>query len=190
LATFDDGAPALAFARRGQGRVLLYTSTVDRDWTDLPLRTSFLPLIQRFGSFLSGSLEERDEARARVGAMVPLAASAPQSISLVRSPSGTALPLRKRDDGSALVGPIAEPGLHQVFNPSGEPIPELSFAAGLEASESDLTRLKPEELSAYFGEETMRASVADAQSQHVPFWTWLIVGAAIAFFLEGVLLRK
>jgi hypothetical protein len=77
-----------------------------------------------------------------------------------------------------------------VFNPSGEPIPELSFAAGLEASESDLTRLKPEELSAYFGEETMRASVADAQSQHVPFWTWLIVGAAIAFFLEGVLLRK
>jgi hypothetical protein len=77
-----------------------------------------------------------------------------------------------------------------VFNASGEPIPELSFAAGLEPSESDLTRLTPEELSAYFGEETMRASVADAQPQHVPFWTWLIVGAAVAFFLEGVLLRK
>jgi len=190
LATFDDGAPALAFARRGQGRVLLYTSTVDRDWTDLPLRTSFLPLIQRFAAFLCGSLEERDEAKARVGASFVLSAPASQAISWVRSPSGLRVPTQKRDDGSALVGPISEPGVHQAFNTAGDEIPELSFAAVLEPSESDLTRLRPEELATYFGEETMRASGTEAQRQRVPFWTWLIVGAALAFFLEGVLLRK
>src|SRR5262249_14622589 len=64
LATFEDGAPAVAVARRGQGRGVLYTSTVDRDWSDFPIRTSFLPLLQRFSAFLSGSLEEREEVKA------------------------------------------------------------------------------------------------------------------------------
>lgn len=57
LAAFDDGAPALVEARRGKGRVLLYTSTVDREWTDWPLRTSFLPAMQRLAGWLSGELD-------------------------------------------------------------------------------------------------------------------------------------
>ena len=57
LAAFEDGAPALVEARRGKGRVLLYTSTVDREWTDWPLRTSFLPAMQRFAGWLSGELD-------------------------------------------------------------------------------------------------------------------------------------
>ncbi|HZH02207.1 MAG TPA: BatA domain-containing protein, partial [Myxococcaceae bacterium] len=42
LAAYEDGAPAVAAARVGRGRVLLFTSTVDRDWSDFSLRTSFL----------------------------------------------------------------------------------------------------------------------------------------------------
>ena len=61
LATFEDDAPALAAARRGNGRVLLFTSTADRDWSDFAIRTSFLPLMQRFSAYLTGSLEEREE---------------------------------------------------------------------------------------------------------------------------------
>src|SRR5262249_4149387 len=47
LATYDDGAPAFVSARRGRGRVLLYTATLDRDWGDFAIRTSYLPLMQR-----------------------------------------------------------------------------------------------------------------------------------------------
>src|SRR6266545_3471831 len=53
LASFDDGAPALLEARRGKGRVLLFTSSADRDWTDWPIRTSFLPAMQRFAGWLA-----------------------------------------------------------------------------------------------------------------------------------------
>lgn len=53
LATFSDGAPALVERRMGQGRVLFWTSTLDMDWTDLPLRGAYVPLVHRSLEFLS-----------------------------------------------------------------------------------------------------------------------------------------
>jgi hypothetical protein len=190
LATFDDGAPALAAARRGQGRALLYTSTVDRDWSDFPIRTSFLPLMQRFSAFLSGSLEEREELKARVGETLSLASPNHEAIGSVRSPSRAMLPVRAQEDGRFLVGPTAEPGIHQVQDPSGRPIQELSFASVLDPAESDLTRIKPDELAAYFGEDSVKDTSGDGKQRRLPFWSWLIVAAALAFFFEGVLLRN
>src|SRR6266545_1865724 len=67
LASFDDGAPALLEARRGKGRVLLFTSSADRDWTDWPIRTSFLPAMQRFAGWLAGGLDDRREPPGKVG---------------------------------------------------------------------------------------------------------------------------
>lgn len=190
LATFEDGAPAVAVARRGQGRVVLYSSTVDRDWSDFPIRTSFLPLIQRFSAFLSGSLEEREEVKAVVGKSVSLSSPGSQGMPGVRAPSGVAVPIRAFEEGRFVIGPIEEPGVHQVQDSSGRPIAELSFAAVVDPAESDLARIKPEELTAYFGEGAVKDSGADGKQRHLPFWSWLIVAAAVAFFFEGVLLRK
>jgi hypothetical protein len=69
-------------------------------------------------------------------------------------------------------------------------LPELSFAAVLDPSESDLARIKPDDLSAYFGEGSVKESGTDSKQRRLPFWSWLIVAAAVAFFFEGVLLRK
>lgn len=190
LATYEDGAPAVAIARKGKGRVLLFTSTVDRDWSDFAIRTSFLPLMQRFCAYLTGSLEEREELRSRVGESVTLRAEGKQEISAVKAPSGAEVPLRRQPDGTVLAGPLVEPGLHQVLDGSGQPIVGLAFPVALDPSESDLSRLKPEELSAYFGEESVKNVSVDTQTRAVPIWTWLLLAAAVAFFLEGVLLRK
>jgi hypothetical protein len=46
LARFTNGAAAIVEASIGSGRTLLFTSTLDRDWSDLPMHTGFLPLIQ------------------------------------------------------------------------------------------------------------------------------------------------
>ena len=44
LARFTNGAAALVEASIGAGRTLLFTSTLDRDWNDLPIHAGFLPL--------------------------------------------------------------------------------------------------------------------------------------------------
>jgi hypothetical protein len=190
LAAYEDGAPAVAVARQGAGRVMLFTSSVDRDWSDFAIRTSFLPLMQRFCAYLTGSLDEREELRARIGDTLLLRPEATGKPSGVRAPSGAEVPLKPQPDGTVLVGPVVEPGVHAVVDTAGQPLPALSFAAVLDPSESDLTRLRPDELAAYFGEESVKSAGGGDVAQRVPFWTWLIVAAAAAFFFEGVLLRK
>ncbi|HLL53023.1 MAG TPA: hypothetical protein VK447_05715, partial [Myxococcaceae bacterium] len=190
LATYEDGAPAVAVARKGRGRVLLFTSTVDRDWADFSIRTSFLPLMQRFSAYLTGSLEEREELRARIGESLTLRPDGQQELSGVRSPSGQQVPVKRQPDGTVSVGPVVEPGVHQVLDGNGTPVAALAFPVTLDPSESDLSRLKQEELSAYFGEETVKTAAAEGQAPKVPLWTWLIFTAVLAFFFEGVLLRK
>ncbi|MDC0713087.1 BatA domain-containing protein [Stigmatella sp. ncwal1] len=190
LATYEDGAPAVAVARRGKGRVALFTSTVDRDWSDFSIRTSFLPLMQRFAAYLTGSLEERQEQRVRVGETAVLRPETGQTLAGVRSPEGTEVPVKTQQDGAVSVGPLAEPGTYTVLGSDGKALPALAFAVTLDPAESDLTRVPEETLTAYFGEETVTASSGEAERPKVPLWTWLIVAACAAFFLEGTLLRN
>ena len=50
---YENGAPALVEAEVGRGRVLLLTTSVDREWTDLPIRPGFLPLVQEAARYLA-----------------------------------------------------------------------------------------------------------------------------------------
>jgi len=54
LMTYRDGIPALIESESGGGTVMLWTSTIDRDWTDLPIRPGFVPLVQESAGRLAG----------------------------------------------------------------------------------------------------------------------------------------
>ena len=67
LMSFTDGAPALLEGHLGEGRTVLWTTTIDRDWTDLPFRTSFLPLMQQLVLYLAGRLDKSENRPLVVG---------------------------------------------------------------------------------------------------------------------------
>ncbi|MEE9383993.1 MAG: VWA domain-containing protein [Nannocystaceae bacterium] len=64
---FTNGAPALLTARVGEGRVGLLATSIDRDWTDLPLRPGFVPLMQRTIAFLGGLSDATSGSAIHVG---------------------------------------------------------------------------------------------------------------------------
>jgi hypothetical protein len=189
LATYDDGAPAFITARRGRGRVLLFTSTLDRDWADFAIRTSYLPLMQRAAAWLAGALDERETLEGRVGQTVTLRPDPQAPVATVKSPSGAAVPVRAEADHGLHVGPLPEPGLYRAYDAAAQLLPASQFAVTLDPADSDLTRLDEAQLQAYFGEEAVRGPGGTAD-RRVPIWTWLVVTAAMAFFAEGMLLRK
>jgi Aerotolerance regulator N-terminal len=187
LAAFEDGAPAFLLAHRGKGRVLLFTSTLDREWSDFAIRTSFLPLVQRSAAYLAGGLEEREKLEGHIGETLLLRPEASAPLAAVRAPSGAKVALRPEADGAVRVGPFAEPGIYRPLDAAGGPaLPP--FAVVLDPAQSDLSRVKQEALVAYFGEEAVKGP-AGATETKVPVWTWLLVAAALFFFLEGTLLR-
>lgn len=191
LAAMDDGAPALLAMRKGKGRVLAFASTVDRDWSDFPIRTSFLPFMQRAAAWLTGTLDEREAVAARVGASVTLALDAEQPALLVRSPSGEERPVAKQADGvSGTAGPLPEPGRYEVLDALGRANPAAGFAATLDPAASDGTRHVVEAVTAWFGEDVVRLAEGEQTEKSTPLWTWLLVVAALAFVGEGALLRR
>ena len=54
IAAYDDGSPALFEKPYGDlGRVLCFTSTIDRDWNDLPIRAVYLPFLHESIKYLA-----------------------------------------------------------------------------------------------------------------------------------------
>ena len=47
LVRYTNGATAMVEGRIGRGRLILFTSTIDRGWTNLPIHTGYLPLVQQ-----------------------------------------------------------------------------------------------------------------------------------------------
>jgi hypothetical protein len=54
LISLANGDPLVLEQSFGAGKVMLVATTADRDWTDLPLKTAFLPLLQSFAQYLAG----------------------------------------------------------------------------------------------------------------------------------------
>ncbi len=50
-------SPLLIESTFGQGRVLLFTSSIDRDWNNFPIQPMFLPWVQRWVKYMSHSLD-------------------------------------------------------------------------------------------------------------------------------------
>jgi hypothetical protein len=197
LARYDDGAPALVEARRGRGRVILFASTLDPEWSDWTIRTSFLPAMQRIAAWLAGALDERRSAPVVVGAPRTLTPPPGLAVAAVVDPEGR----ERRDvartaapDGTVTVTP-ERPGLWQVrvrdLATGGERIdPALAFAAWPDPRESDTRRLEPAELTAWFGGEALARVASDgrqAADRQVPLWSWLLLLAVAAFLAEGLL---
>jgi hypothetical protein len=200
LASFDDGAPALLEARRGKGRVLLFTSSADRDWTDWPIRTSWLPAMQRFAGWLAGGLDDRREPPGKVGEPRTVRLEEGEELAALVGPDGRE---RRRgeleraglkEEGGGLRFVPREPGLWQVkvAAAGAERVePRLAFAVAFDGRESDTRRLRPEELTAWLGgaehAKVDGDSLAGGPGREVPLWTILLVLGVALFFLEGLL---
>jgi hypothetical protein len=195
IARYDDGAPALVEARRGRGRVVLYASTLDPEWSDWTIRTSFLPAMQRIAAWLAGALDGRREAPGVVGAPRPLAVPEGSRIAALLGPDGRERRDLATKDGVVIATPD-RPGLWQVkvreLATGGERIdPALAFAVWPDPRESDTRRLAPSELTAWFGGEAHARVAADGrapESRQLPLWSWLLLLAVAAFLAEGLLL--
>jgi hypothetical protein len=191
LATLDDGAPVLLAMRQGKGRVLVFGSTVDRDWSDFPIRTAFLPFMQRAAAWLTGSLDEREQLRARVGETVTLPLAGDVSPVSVKSPGGEERAVTKDEAGTtASAGPLPEPGRYEVLDGAGRALETFSFSATLDPAASDTTKHEVDAVTAWFGEEVVKLAEGEATEKKTPLWTWLLLLAALAFVGEGLLLRK
>jgi len=148
LLRYTDGLPAVLERKVGKGRVLLLTSTVDDDWTDLPLRSIFVPLVHQFARSLSNTLALDSRGVFEVGEPVPVVVpSDPHQEAWLRGPGEVEVrldPLAADESGHTLFRAGRTVGHYSLFweNPDGgEPLAKGRFSLRVPGRESRLTPL-------------------------------------------------
>lgn len=139
----NTGTPLLCEKNFGKGKVLLFASTCDRDWTSFPVRPAFLPWVHRIVAYLAQESLGRQNFYA-TGSRVAVPVSASQGVSqvLVKKPDGTVGHATATDDPKVPLAfsDMSQPGVYTMFSPD-KPNESQTFVANLDSYESDLTYL-------------------------------------------------
>jgi hypothetical protein len=160
LATLDIGDPFLAEHSYGQGRVILGCGPIDADWSNLPLRPCFLPLVQELVTYLASHVYPPRNLQVGQTLTALLPPKEIDGMAVVVDPAGGQHQRRIVDrDGKGVLefGDTAQPGVYLVHTPSRETI---HYAVATPYEESRLARLNDDELRA-LGEE-LNATVVDS----------------------------
>jgi hypothetical protein len=208
LARFDDGAPALIERRLGAGRVLVWASSLDTEWNDLPLQPVFLPVVHRLVLHASGHAEPSpaftvgqvlNVARAHRGgpAAGDTAATATAAAAgverVVIAPDGARAAL----GGDGLLR-LELPGFYEV-RPARGAGPGIAVAANVDRAESDLTPMPVEPLVAATAPLAGGAEVSGGAAAAVPasdrerrqaLWWYLLLAALLLLAGETVLANR
>jgi Aerotolerance regulator N-terminal len=191
LARFTNGAAALVEASQGAGRILLYTSTLDRDWNDLPIHAGYLPLMQQAIRHLARQHVSGSPREHLVGSSVSLP-SADLTKLEVRGPTGNVSYEGERLAGKSQVrfGRTDEPGIYRVVGTDATGAvsarDELAFAVNVDPRGSDLTAADDTALP-----PSGRAEAQNAQRGERRVELWHAVAGLILLLLviEGLLAR-
>jgi hypothetical protein len=194
LARFDDGAPAVLETMVGLGRIVLWTSTLDLFWNDLPLKPVYLPFVHQLTRHLA---DHRDRANwSTVGQVLDLTQEGDTSKArLAVTPAGARVPL-EGDQGRVLE--LSEQGFYEVRE-QGRQAPLLSVAASnVELGESDRTPVDPAEIvvavtggpgGASAGGEAL-ALPDEAQERSQRIWWYLLFAGILLLTGESLLAHR
>jgi hypothetical protein len=187
LARFGNGAPALVEARRGSGRLLLWTSTLDRDWNDLPIHPGYLPFVQELARYLARAPAEELDPSVLVGRARELPVAADDERLDVTTPSGR----KDSIEGARLRGrtqvrfdDVTEPGFYHIAASRGgaeRAVPAADFVANVDPRGSDTRRAGAAELPG--GGAGAQRGPVEPPLRRVELWHAL--AAALLLFLLG-----
>jgi hypothetical protein len=165
LLIFGNQDPLLVESEIGKSKILLFTSSGDLDWNDLPLKAAYLPLIQGMMREAIGTFRD----------------SIPSTI-LLGEPFGEKTP------ATQIAGPEGGPGIYQLFPSPGE----VRQGVNTPFEESDLGKLTEEEVRKKFGKkdinivEYKEGGSGNLQTNRKEIWPFLLAFLLMVLGVEMV----
>lgn len=186
LARYGDGGIALAERPVGEGRVLVWTTTLDTDWNDLALQPIFLPFLHQMTKYAAGF--EPPRSWLTVGTPFDVRGSLPagQQEAIAVGPGGEQVRVAA---GTPLQ--LEEVGFYEVRDPESASR-LIDLAVNVDRAEADLSGFDPEEMrtallaaaSADVGSALrVELTPADRERQQNGWW-YLVIGVFILLAAE------
>lgn len=180
-----NGDPLLVEHQVGKGRVLVFASSLDNVWNDLPVTSVYVPFVAETVRYLTGAEAARGEAL--LGEVLELGRRRGSGSAVqVLDPAGERV-LNLSDSVSREAVPLDAVGYYEI---RGSDRSEL-LAVNPDPRESNLRRVEPDTLELWQstgGAEVTQAAAAGMPPPSVPPWrVWRLV---LALLLLAVLLES
>ena len=201
LARFDNGAAALVEAMVGEGRVLLWTSTLDSFWNDFALKPIYLPFAHKVVEYLAGYTAPTPYLT--VGQVLDLAEypgaagiDVASANLVVRDPSEDRLAVG--EDGRTGFIDLRQQGFYEIRDTESESSAPVTVAVNVDLAESNLERVDPQELVATVTGRAAGDRSVTAERQLEPedlerrqtLWWYLMIGALGFLAVETVVSNR
>ena len=196
LARFDGVAPAVLERRVGTGRVLLWASTLDVTWSDLPTRGVFLPFVHQAVRHLASYTAPRPWLN--VGQVLDASSSALPRANVdqrvVLTPAGRRVPLQ--DEGSDVME-LTEQGFYELRDQDNKDV--IVVAANVDPTEADLTPMDPKEIvAATLGDPGGAGGggnpgiplTPEAQERNQRLWWYLLIAGILLLGADTLLSNR
>jgi hypothetical protein len=188
IARLSDETPLLMEKAAGEGRILLFASTLDNIANDFPLHPSFVPFIEQTVNYL-GRIERRT-SNLPVGAFVELRSSAEQgqAVEVIGPDGARALTLEEAAKAQTL--PLVREGFYELRRANNR---NEMVAVNADRREADLTTVAPETLALWENTAEGKAELAPgANPVEKPFslWWYVLLAVLAAALVESVLASR
>jgi hypothetical protein len=203
LCRYETGDPAFIARRVGEGKVILWTSSLDGEWNDFPLRPLYLPFWSEILTWMEKSARQLPvylagdtvEINIRFGSsakgLVPVRILMPDDSieSFEADPSAGAF--------RAFFSNTAQPGIYRVLDPPGEGVEGINpavFAVNVSSRESDLLMADRSEISQRLADWKLQQIEQPRQAARIlararkglPLWDIFLVLVFVSIIMETV----
>ncbi len=188
IAKFSDGSPLLVEERAGEGRKLVFASTLDNSTNDFALHASFVPFVVQTARYLAGT--EDTPSSVVAGTPVALRTKSGAGSADVIGPDGRH-ELSLAEATKALSFNLDQGGFYEISRADGR---KNMVAVHADRRESDLRSVPEETLELWRNTGDVAAtgagSVRQRQTRPVSFWRYLLIAAFTAAVFESALARR
>lgn len=204
---FSNQNPAVIESNVGKGLVVMFLSSLDRDWNDFPIQPTFLPWVQRWTQYSARGLDNTFQHSLLIGEPFHPNTSSPNNRWIVCSPDG-ALHILSND----VFTNTFFPGVYQLYSLTFQdskslmqnkleklPIgakPAGVFTVNIDTQESEPGKVSQKEIEKFlegmkieFQEPQLQATKAQ-DSEGIPLATPFFLMVAGMLLIEGWMVRK
>lgn len=207
LAQLDNGDPLLVEKKFGDGSVIQLATACDADWSDLPMRPFYVPLMQQLVTTMATQLTPPRNIMTGEPAVALFAGPKPESPDpavidtqdlQLTTPTGFRRTVRTSLQGNRIMARFdstTRPGAYSLQTPDAETI---HFVANTSRSESELGLLDQKQIASLAA--TMGANVVKSPAQYLEqdrlrrngweIWRYVLAALLAFLFLELLLQQR
>src|SRR3989339_1680670 len=202
ILSFSDGTPALIEKQIERGKSVLFNSSIDRDWTDMPVKPFFLPLMQQLCKYLSGNISE--EIQNEIMVKSNWQSPCPYDVNNIEitNPEGRKTILQPQlinNEKLFLYNETNIPGVYAI-TVNGKPHPQLPsyFSVNVDTIESNLDKIDRKEIIALMGGINLNITTSSIGKGHEvilgeakkTLWGIFLFFTLCILFVESFVSRK